>query len=127
MPQVPVLYALSGAESPRVSDYWLYSCLRRFSGFVAHVLALGVTIFLVILARPGTSLFSWHPVFMAAAEDFQHGLSSASSMESIAPARGKMGNTVARPKVYPNGEGGGLERDTKGETRYPLRSLLTPR
>ncbi|XP_056413846.1 probable transmembrane reductase CYB561D1 isoform X2 [Hyla sarda] len=67
MPQVPVLYALSGAESPRVSDYWLYSCLRRFSGFVAHVLALGVTIFLVILARPGTSLFSWHPVFMAAA------------------------------------------------------------
>ncbi|XP_069801071.1 probable transmembrane reductase CYB561D1 [Dendropsophus ebraccatus] len=67
MPEVPVLYALPGAESPRGSDYWLYRCLRRFSGFVAHVLALGVTIFLVILARPGTSLFSWHPVFMAAA------------------------------------------------------------
>ncbi|XP_069612447.1 probable transmembrane reductase CYB561D1 [Ranitomeya imitator] len=67
MPDVSALYAQPGAESPRVPDYWLYKCLRRFSGFVAHVLTLGFTIFLVILARPGTSLFSWHPVFMAAA------------------------------------------------------------
>ncbi|KAM9321574.1 putative transmembrane reductase CYB561D1 [Gastrophryne carolinensis] len=60
-------YTLVGVESPRVPDFWLYRCLRRFSGFLAHVLALGFTIFLIILARPGTSLFSWHPVFMAAA------------------------------------------------------------
>ncbi|XP_066456368.1 probable transmembrane reductase CYB561D1 isoform X3 [Eleutherodactylus coqui] len=68
MPETSALYTLPGAESPRVPDYWLYKCLRRFSGFVAHFLALGFTIFLVILARPGTSLFSWHPVFMAAAK-----------------------------------------------------------
>ncbi|KAM3934489.1 putative transmembrane reductase CYB561D1 [Leptodactylus fuscus] len=64
MPEVSTLYAPTGAASPRVPDYWLYRCLRRFSGFVAHIIALGFTIFLVILSRPGTSLFSWHPVFM---------------------------------------------------------------
>ncbi|XP_063811275.1 probable transmembrane reductase CYB561D1 [Pseudophryne corroboree] len=58
---------MSEVLGPRVPDFWLYRCLRRFSGFLAHVLAVGFTIFLLILARPGTSLFSWHPVFMAAA------------------------------------------------------------
>ncbi|XP_053310300.1 probable transmembrane reductase CYB561D1 [Spea bombifrons] len=67
MPESSAPYSLLGAESPQVADFWLYRCLRKLSGFLAHVLVLGFTIFLVILARPGTSLFSWHPVFMAAA------------------------------------------------------------
>ncbi|KAM8975855.1 putative transmembrane reductase CYB561D1 [Pelodytes ibericus] len=67
MPEISVPYSLLGADPPRVADFWVYRCLRRFSGFLAHVLALGFTIFLLILSRPGTSLFSWHPVFMAAA------------------------------------------------------------
>ncbi|MEE6492178.1 hypothetical protein FKM82_016508 [Ascaphus truei] len=67
MPEVPVLYSPLGAETPRGTDFWLYRCLRRLSGLLAHLLALGFTIFLLILARPGTSLFSWHPVFMAVA------------------------------------------------------------
>ncbi|XP_057582295.1 probable transmembrane reductase CYB561D1 isoform X3 [Hippopotamus amphibius kiboko] len=41
--------------------------LRRGSGILAHLVALGFTIFLTVLSRPGTSLFSWHPVFMALA------------------------------------------------------------
>ncbi|KAJ8784659.1 hypothetical protein J1605_008010 [Eschrichtius robustus] len=41
--------------------------LRRGSGIMAHLVALGFTIFLTVLSRPGTSLFSWHPVFMALA------------------------------------------------------------
>ncbi|XP_053562740.1 probable transmembrane reductase CYB561D1 [Bombina bombina] len=67
MPELPVLYTQPGAESQRGTDFWLYRYLRRISGFLAHVLALGFTVFLLILARPGTSLFSWHPVFMAVA------------------------------------------------------------
>ncbi|XP_045861346.1 probable transmembrane reductase CYB561D1 isoform X1 [Meles meles] len=41
--------------------------LRTGSGILAHLVALGFTIFLTVLSRPGTSLFSWHPVFMALA------------------------------------------------------------
>ncbi|XP_033290580.1 probable transmembrane reductase CYB561D1 isoform X1 [Orcinus orca] len=41
--------------------------LRRGSGILAHLVALGFAIFLTVLSRPGTSLFSWHPVFMALA------------------------------------------------------------
>ncbi|KAM6219517.1 putative transmembrane reductase CYB561D1 isoform 3-T3 [Rhynchocyon petersi] len=41
--------------------------LRRGSGILAHLVALGFTVFLTVLSRPGTSLFSWHPVFMALA------------------------------------------------------------
>ncbi|XP_068125618.1 probable transmembrane reductase CYB561D1 isoform X2 [Hyperolius riggenbachi] len=67
MPETSIPYTPLGVDSKRVPDFWLYQCLRRFNGFLAHVLALGLTIFLIILARPGTSLFSWHPVFMAAA------------------------------------------------------------
>ncbi|XP_006899394.1 PREDICTED: cytochrome b561 domain-containing protein 1-like [Elephantulus edwardii] len=41
--------------------------LRRGSGILAHLVALGFTVFLTVLSRPGTSLFSWHPVFMVLA------------------------------------------------------------
>ncbi|CAK6439230.1 unnamed protein product [Pipistrellus nathusii] len=50
------------ARDPRLTRW-----LRRGSGVLAHLLALGFTIFLTVLSRPGTSLFSWHPVFMALA------------------------------------------------------------
>ncbi|KAM4702470.1 putative transmembrane reductase CYB561D1 [Discoglossus pictus] len=67
MPEISVPYSHLGTESPRTPDVWLYRCLRRVSGFLAHVFALGFTIFLLMLARPGTSFFSWHPVFMSVA------------------------------------------------------------
>ncbi|XP_031231034.1 cytochrome b561 domain-containing protein 1 isoform X1 [Mastomys coucha] len=50
------------AREPRLTRW-----LRRGSGILAHLIALGFTIFLTVLSRPGTSLFSWHPVFMALA------------------------------------------------------------
>ncbi|XP_015360565.1 probable transmembrane reductase CYB561D1 isoform X1 [Marmota marmota marmota] len=50
------------AREPRLTRW-----LRRGSGILAHLVALGFTIFLTALSRPGTSLFSWHPVFMALA------------------------------------------------------------
>ncbi|KAM6167896.1 putative transmembrane reductase CYB561D1 isoform 3-T3 [Erethizon dorsatum] len=49
-------------KEPRLTRW-----LRRGSGILAHLVALGFTIFLIALSRPGTSLFSWHPVFMALA------------------------------------------------------------
>ncbi|KAE8623508.1 hypothetical protein XENTR_v10005635 [Xenopus tropicalis] len=67
MPDIPTPYNPLGVDSSRVPDFWLYRCLRRLSGILAHILALGFTVFLIILARPGTSLFSWHPIFMAVA------------------------------------------------------------
>ncbi|XP_052035417.1 probable transmembrane reductase CYB561D1 isoform X2 [Apodemus sylvaticus] len=50
------------SREPRLTRW-----LRRGSGILAHLIALGFTIFLTVLSRPGTSLFSWHPVFMALA------------------------------------------------------------
>uniref|UniRef100_A0A8C5LI76 ascorbate ferrireductase (transmembrane) n=1 Tax=Leptobrachium leishanense TaxID=445787 RepID=A0A8C5LI76_9ANUR len=50
-----VKYSLPGTESSRGGEYWLYLCLRRFSAFLAHIMAIGFTIFLMILSRPGTS------------------------------------------------------------------------
>ncbi|ELK24428.1 Cytochrome b561 domain-containing protein 1 [Myotis davidii] len=50
------------AREPRLTRW-----LLRGSGILAHLLALGFTIFLTVLSRPGTSLFSRHPVFMASA------------------------------------------------------------
>ncbi|XP_045672574.1 probable transmembrane reductase CYB561D1 isoform X1 [Phyllostomus hastatus] len=50
------------AREPRLTRW-----LRRGSVILAHLVALGFTIFLTLLSRPGTSLFSWHPVFMALA------------------------------------------------------------
>ncbi|XP_030077756.1 putative transmembrane reductase CYB561D1 [Microcaecilia unicolor] len=41
--------------------------VRSLPGLLAHLLALSFTSFLMLLSRPGTSLFSWHPFFMALA------------------------------------------------------------
>ncbi|XP_023967496.1 probable transmembrane reductase CYB561D1 isoform X1 [Chrysemys picta bellii] len=52
----------AGPPESRVSRW-----LRRGTGLLAHLVALGLTLFLLLLSRPGTSLFSWHPVFMSIA------------------------------------------------------------
>ncbi|XP_034623686.1 cytochrome b561 domain-containing protein 1 isoform X2 [Trachemys scripta elegans] len=52
----------AGSPESRVSRW-----LRRGTGLLAHLVALGLTLFLLLLSRPGTSLFSWHPVFMSIA------------------------------------------------------------
>ncbi|XP_028680523.1 transmembrane reductase CYB561D2 [Erpetoichthys calabaricus] len=46
------------------SESRVYSILRRVSGVIAHALCLVFTVFIAVLARPGTSLFSWHPFLM---------------------------------------------------------------
>uniref|UniRef100_K7FGX0 ascorbate ferrireductase (transmembrane) n=1 Tax=Pelodiscus sinensis TaxID=13735 RepID=K7FGX0_PELSI len=54
--------ALSSETESRI-----YRSLRAVSGVTAHLVSLGFTIFVAILARPGSSLFSWHPFLMALA------------------------------------------------------------
>ncbi|XP_045348882.1 transmembrane reductase CYB561D2 isoform X1 [Leopardus geoffroyi] len=48
----------------------IYRALRTASGAAAHLVALGFTIFVAVLARPGSSLFSWHPMLMSLAFSF---------------------------------------------------------
>lgn len=54
-------------EGLMMSEFWLYVWMRRVAVIAAHVIALGLTIVISLLSRPGTSLFSWHPVCMAIA------------------------------------------------------------
>ncbi|CAM2117146.1 transmembrane reductase CYB561D2 isoform X1 [Lepidochelys kempii] len=48
----------------------IYRSLRAVSGITAHLVSLGFTIFVAVLARPGSSLFSWHPFLMSLAFSF---------------------------------------------------------
>ncbi|XP_028303329.1 putative transmembrane reductase CYB561D1 [Gouania willdenowi] len=52
---------------PGPRDHRVYVWLRRAAVLGAHVTGLGLTVFFSVLSRPGTSLFSWHPVCMSAA------------------------------------------------------------
>ncbi|KAK1799959.1 hypothetical protein P4O66_006486 [Electrophorus voltai] len=52
-------------EGLGMREYWLYAWMRRVSVLVAHVTAVGFTTLMAILSRPGTSLFSWHPLCMS--------------------------------------------------------------
>ncbi|KAK7880279.1 hypothetical protein WMY93_030646 [Mugilogobius chulae] len=45
----------------------VYVWMRRVAVVAAHATALGLTITITVLSRPGTSLFSWHPVCMSVA------------------------------------------------------------
>lgn len=54
-------------EGLGMRDFWLYAWLRRAAVLAAHVTGLGLTLILSLLSRPGTSLFSWHPVCMSVA------------------------------------------------------------
>ncbi|XP_059806320.1 probable transmembrane reductase CYB561D1 isoform X1 [Hypanus sabinus] len=48
----------------------LYLCLRKTAGAAAHLSALGLSIYVGVLSRLGTSRFSWHPACMAVAVCF---------------------------------------------------------
>ncbi|XP_074861487.1 transmembrane reductase CYB561D2 [Carettochelys insculpta] len=48
----------------------IYRSLRAVSGGIAHLVSLGFTVFVAVLARPGSSLFSWHPFLMSLAFSF---------------------------------------------------------
>ncbi|XP_038551701.1 cytochrome b561 domain-containing protein 1 [Micropterus salmoides] len=54
-------------EGPSPRDFWLYVWLRRAAVIAAHVTGLGLTLIISVLSRPGTSLFSWHPMCMSVA------------------------------------------------------------
>ncbi|XP_020786617.1 probable transmembrane reductase CYB561D1 [Boleophthalmus pectinirostris] len=45
----------------------LYVTMRKAAVIAAHVTGLGLTVTISVLSRPGTSLFSWHPVCMSVA------------------------------------------------------------
>nr|XP_006631115.1 PREDICTED: cytochrome b561 domain-containing protein 2 [Lepisosteus oculatus] len=47
-----------------------YRHLRRAAGVLAHLLGAAFTVFIAVLARPGTSLFSWHPFLMTLSFSF---------------------------------------------------------
>ncbi|XP_029006730.1 probable transmembrane reductase CYB561D1 isoform X1 [Betta splendens] len=54
-------------EGLGMREFWLYVWLRRAAVVAAHVTGLGLTLTVSLLSRPGTSLFSWHPVCMSVA------------------------------------------------------------
>ncbi|KAG7493872.1 cytochrome b561 domain-containing protein 1 [Solea senegalensis] len=54
-------------EGLGMRDFWLYVWLRRAALIAAHVTGLGLTLTISLLSRPGTSLFSWHPLLMSVA------------------------------------------------------------
>ncbi|KAL4655376.1 cytochrome b561 domain-containing protein 2-like [Arapaima gigas] len=47
-----------------------YVYLRLACGALVHLLSVALTVFIAFLARPGTSLFSWHPFLMSLAFSF---------------------------------------------------------
>ncbi|CAN9512164.1 unnamed protein product [Ophioblennius macclurei] len=54
-------------EGLGMRDFWLYVWLRRAAMVAAHFTGLGLTFIISLLSRPGTSLFSWHPLCMSVA------------------------------------------------------------
>lgn len=52
------------------SEPKLYGYSRAACGICTHVLCAGLTVFIAILAKPGSSLFSWHPFCMTLAFSF---------------------------------------------------------
>ncbi|KAE8297882.1 Cytochrome b561 domain-containing protein 1 [Larimichthys crocea] len=52
-------------EGLGMREFWLYVWLRRVAVIAAHVTGMGLTLIISLLSRPGTSLFSWHPVCMS--------------------------------------------------------------
>ncbi|XP_016123757.1 cytochrome b561 domain-containing protein 1-like [Sinocyclocheilus grahami] len=57
-------------EGRGMREFWLYVWLRRLAVVAAHIISLGLVILTSILSRPGTSLFSWHPVCMSLGVSF---------------------------------------------------------
>lgn len=63
---VDVEYSPVG-EGLGMQDSRLYVWMRRVAVVAAHVTGLSLTVTISVLSRPGTSLFSWHPVCMSVA------------------------------------------------------------
>ncbi|XP_030634547.1 putative transmembrane reductase CYB561D1 [Chanos chanos] len=64
MMRLDVEYSPVG-EGLGMREYWLYVWMRRIAVIAAHVVAVGITVLMSILSRPGSSLFSWHPLCMS--------------------------------------------------------------
>uniref|UniRef100_A0A8C6WY35 Cytochrome b561 family, member D1 n=1 Tax=Neogobius melanostomus TaxID=47308 RepID=A0A8C6WY35_9GOBI len=56
-------------EGLGMQDSRLYVWMRRVAVIAAHVTGLSLTITISVLSRPGTSLFSWHPVCIQPTSD----------------------------------------------------------
>lgn len=54
-------------EGLGMQDSRVYVWMRRVAVIAAHITGLGMTMTISVLSRPGTSLFSWHPVCMSVA------------------------------------------------------------
>ncbi|KAL2091280.1 hypothetical protein ACEWY4_013543 [Coilia grayii] len=52
------------------SEHWIYGFTRFLFGSLTHVISAVFTLFIAVLARPGSSLFSWHPFLMTLAFSF---------------------------------------------------------
>ncbi|XP_030061478.1 transmembrane reductase CYB561D2 [Microcaecilia unicolor] len=52
------------------TETYIYRWLRAASGVAAHLVALTLTVCVTVIARPGSSIFSWHPFLMALAFSF---------------------------------------------------------
>ncbi|XP_030633342.1 transmembrane reductase CYB561D2 [Chanos chanos] len=52
------------------SESRIYSYARILSGIFTHVMCAAFTVFVSVLAKPGSSLFSWHPFLMTLAFSF---------------------------------------------------------
>ncbi|XP_019360734.1 PREDICTED: cytochrome b561 domain-containing protein 2 [Crocodylus porosus] len=48
----------------------IYRSLRAASGAAAHLVSLALPVSVAVVARPGSSLFSWHPLLMSLAFSF---------------------------------------------------------
>ncbi|KAI4826419.1 hypothetical protein KUCAC02_029867 [Chaenocephalus aceratus] len=52
------------------SEPRIYGYTRTATTVLTHFMCISFTVFIAILSRPGTSLFSWHPFFMTLAFSF---------------------------------------------------------
>ncbi|KAM4893823.1 transmembrane reductase CYB561D2 isoform 3-T3 [Sylvia borin] len=65
----------------------LYRSLRVAAGAAAHLVALGFPVAVAVLARPGSSLFSWHPLLMALAVSATPPVTTPLPWDSQGPCR----------------------------------------
>lgn len=52
------------------SEPRIYGVTRTASAALTHITCVVFTVFIAVLAKPGSSLFSWHPFFMTLAFSF---------------------------------------------------------
>ncbi|KAL0977764.1 hypothetical protein UPYG_G00160920 [Umbra pygmaea] len=56
--------------NPSESEPGIYNFGKVASGILTHVFCVVFTLFVTVLSKPGTSLFSWHPFLMTLAFSF---------------------------------------------------------